>query len=77
MAIPKAKYGIIFKEKLSAAILSNSTRLLLWFFLLTLSFIPVHWLVFCIRVDAEEQEEDDDGTTHAIPYLHFECNFVK
>ena len=31
LAIPKAKCRIIFKEKLSAAILSNSTRKLLWF----------------------------------------------
>jgi len=31
MILAKAKHGIIFKEKLSAAILSNSTRKLLWF----------------------------------------------
>ena len=32
------------------------------------SFVPVHWLFFCTRDDAEEQEEeDDDKTTRAIP----------
>ena len=32
------------------------------------SFVPIHWLVFfCIHVDAEKQEEDDDETTRAIP----------